>query len=509
MRSERAHGDPLALSGQLSPDDETTYRLLPIHVPDGTTRLEIGYEWGSHGAETPTCRTVVDLGLWDPRGDKAPAGFRGWSGSRQGRIQADQEPVFVQADAAERGYRPGPVTPGTWHVELGFGAVHPDGGWWSVEVRCLTRATGPVVPPDPVDPAHVARDEPGWYRGDFHLHGYHSHPHVPNWDHVIDHARRAQLDIVPVTEYVTNAHWDELGPQQRANPDLLIWPGREAITYFGHVIALGETPSTVEYRHGFDGISLGDIQRDTVADGALFGIAHPTVFPGAALAHHCRGCELRAGDAIDWDLVDTIEVVTGPVAIDADTLGRPQPGRERKVIANPFVPTAIELWDSLLMDGHRITAVSGSDDKLGDGYGMTATMVWAEELSRRAVQAAIRAGHAYVEAKGPEASPSLAMTAVGESGRSAIFGDTLVGSEAEMTVTVRGGAGEELVVVRNGDEHLRLDITSDDFTFEFTAGRAPEAEEGPLGTYWRIETHDDVSLTALGNPIFLADQPPR
>ena len=33
-----------------------------------------------------------------------------------------------------------------------------------------------------------------------------------------------------VTEYVTGRHWDTLGAVQRANPDLVIWPGREVIT---------------------------------------------------------------------------------------------------------------------------------------------------------------------------------------------------------------------------------------------------------------------------------------
>lgn len=56
---------------------------------------------------------------------------------------------------------------------------------------------------------------------------------------------------------------------QRDNPDLLIWPGREVITYFGHMIVLGETPSGIEYRVGYEGIGLDEIQRSAAADGAL------------------------------------------------------------------------------------------------------------------------------------------------------------------------------------------------------------------------------------------------
>ena len=61
----------------------------------------------------------------------------------------------------------------------------------------------------------------------------------------------------------------------------MIWPGREVITYFGHMIVLSETPSVVEHRVGYDGIGIGDIQREAAADGALVSIAHPTVFPPA------------------------------------------------------------------------------------------------------------------------------------------------------------------------------------------------------------------------------------
>lgn len=496
-------GEAVTLTGQVRPAEAKTYELLQVEVAPGTTRIEIGYRWHSNGEESQADRTVVDLGLWDTRGYDAPQGFRGWSGSRQGRLHLGQPPVFVQADAAERGYVPGPIEPGIWYVELGYGAVHSEGGSWEVEVRCLDVATGQPWQPDAVDATHVARQTEGWYRGDFHLHGYHSNPEAPEWEEVIEHARAAQLDIVPVTEYVTNVHWGELGPVQRDNPDLLIWPGREVITYFGHAVVLGETPSTIEYRHGFEDVSLGDVQRLSVADGALFQVAHPTTFPGEAFASRCRGCEFTLGEEIDWDLVDTIEVVTGPVVVDPETSQRPEPGVEG--IANPFVPTAVQMWDSLLMQGHRVTAVSGSDDKLGPGYGMTATMVFAPELSRAAIAEALRSGHAYVEANGADSSPKLEMSARAPDGQSGIFGDTLVASQAQMTVTVRGGHGEELVLIRNGEETQRIPITEDIFTFTFTAER--DVNEGPLGTFWRVETHDDVSLTALGNPIFLADGP--
>ena len=178
----------------------------------------------------------------------------------------------MQADGASRGFGPGPIEPGTWHVEVGFGNVADAGGWYRVEVTCLDPATGPPPAPDPVDADHVARDQPGWYHGDFHMHAYHSSPDGPGNAEVVAHAREVGLDFLPITEYVTTWHHQSWGTVAEANPDLVIWPGREVITYDGHAIVLGETPHSVEYRAGFRQITMGDIQRAAVADGALFGL---------------------------------------------------------------------------------------------------------------------------------------------------------------------------------------------------------------------------------------------
>lgn len=476
----------VTMTGRVTPADVKTYRMFPFEVAPGTTRVEVGYSWA------PIEGTTLDLGLWDADGYRSPAGFRGWGGSREGRLDKGMPRAWVQADSAERAFSPGGVEPGTWNVELGFAEVAPSGAEWTVELECTDVAVGDEPTPDPVDAAHVADPEPGWYRGDFHMHGVHSNPNAPDNAGFVRYARDAGLDFLPVTEYVTNRHWDEWGEMQRANPDLLIWPGREVISYFGHAIVLGETASTVEYRHGFEDVTLGTIQSDVLADGALFGIAHPTVFPEAQFGSTCRGCEFQLADVVDLDRIDTVEVVT-----DAVTFGGTQ---------NPFVQTAIDFWQQLLQAGHRVTAVGGSDDKLGPDLGTVATAVYASELSRPALQEAVRAGHAYVQTRGAKASPSLEMTAVGDDGATAMMGDTVVGDAADVEVVVTGGTGQRLRVIREGVESEVVDITTSPFIHAFRADRAPD--EGPLGTIWRIETFDDESLTTIANPIFLADRAP-
>lgn len=503
-----AGGPPVVLTGSVTPQDATTYRGLPFEVGPGTTRVEVGYSWADRvplpdaPLVSDLVQTVLDLGLWDEDGVGTVAGFRGWSGSRQGKTAQGQDPIWVQADTAERGYRPDPVEPGTWHVDLGIAAVAPTGATYEVTVRCRSTPVGPPFVDRPVDPHHVARDQPGWYSGDLHLHAYHSHPRGLAGPAMAAAARAAGLDFVPVTEYVTNQHWRELGPVQEANPDLVIWPGREVITYHGHAIVLGETPHVVDWRHGAPGVTLRGIQDASVADGALFGVAHPTIFPTAAFASFCRGCELTIGDQLDWDAVTFLEVVTGPYLVDDTELGGPGLGVQ---VPNPFVLTAMDLWQRLLREGHRITAVSGSDDKLGPDYGTAVTDVFAEQLSQPALADGLRAGHAYVRTRGATESPTVQVTATSADGQRGMVGDTLHADAASLEVEVEGADGQTLVVTRDGLPAGLVPITGDDFRTTVAATRDPGS--GPLGTFWRVDTVDPQGYTTIGNPVFLAAGP--
>ena len=506
-------GAPITVDGSMSAEDAKTYRTIPFEVASGTTRVEVGYRWDDVRPMpgSPLVQTVVDLGLWDEDGVGTPEGFRGWSGSRQGKTALGQPPVWVQADSAERGYRPGPVEPGIWNVDLGIAAVAPAGATYQVTIRCLGAPVGSAFVARPVDTAYVANAQPGWYHGDFHMHGVHSSPEAPPWmaeaalPSFIGFARKAGLDFLPVTDYVTDQHHRELGPVQLANPDLLVWPGREIITYFGHATVFGETPSVVDWRHGAGDLTLADIQEKSVDDGALFGVAHPTIFPTPIFGSFCRGCEFTLGDQIDWDQVSTLEVLTGPILVD-DRQIRGGQGLGMQ-IENPFVATAIDLWEQKLAEGHRITAVSGSDDKLGPGLGSSATAVYAQQLSRSAIAAAVRAGHAYVRTLGAHTSPAIDVRATSLEGEDAIVGDSLETDLAFVTVRVTGARGQTALVSADGERVAAVPILTDDFTFPFVAARSQLS--GPLGTFWRVDTQAPASsttgphLTTIGNPIFL------
>lgn len=497
---------PQTVAGSVANGDAKQYRAIAFEVAPGTGRIEVAYGWTDNPGppSSPLTATTLDLGLWGPDGYRQPDQFRGWSGSRQGRLDQEQAPVFVEAGAAERGYVPGAIEPGTWYVDLGIAAVSPQGANWTVQVECKA-AGGNLPPADPVDPQHVARSQPGWFHGDFHMHGFHSNSNAPDWEGFIEQSRTANLDFLMVTEYVTGRHWQTLGAVQRAHPDLLIWPGREVITYFGHVNTHGETPQSLEYRHGFEDIGIAEIQAGSVAADALFQVNHPTIFPGPVFQNLCRGCEFELGDEIDWGQVDTLEVLTGPVLATGADVGLPIPGQTE----NPFLQTAIDLWEEQLLAGHRITAVSGSDSKGVDvpeererkGYGSSATAVFAPQLSRPALKAAIRAGHAYVRTLGANRSPAVEFRVTTDDGQSGIYGDAVQAETATLQTEVVGGQGQTLRYFANGELILTVPVTSDPFVHEQAATRLPN--EGPLGTFWRIELHNGEVRTVIGNPVFV------
>ena len=499
----------VSLEGTAAPDDEGTYRLLPFDVASGTTRVELQYDYGDAG-EPPGGDTVVDLGLWDADGTVGPEAFRGWGGSHHGVVHKGLPPVWIQADGAHRGFGGGPIEPGTWHAEVGFGNVADGGGWYAVEVTCLAPETGPAPPPDPVDPDHVADPDPGWYHGDFHMHAYHSSPDGPEHAAVVANARDVGLDFLPITEYVTTWHHQTWGSEAAANPDLIIWPGREVITYDGHAIVLGETPSTVEYRDGFRQISMGDIQQAALADGAssggasevLFGLAHPTIFP-EPLGDLCRGCHADYLGEIDPDGITTIEVLTGPVQYDPSYVGLPA---TPVGIEFPFMQTAIDLWEDLLLDGHRVTAVSGSDAKTVAGHGVNATAVYAEELSRPALADALRHQRAYVRTRGVDDSPELEMTAT-DGTDTVMIGGTLTAATATLTITLHGARGHTIDVVRNGVSTTLVPVPTDPFTVDVPMVRG--ADGGPLGTFYRVDVRDPLGIRSIvANPIWLAADDP-
>jgi hypothetical protein len=138
------------------------------------------------------------------------------------------------------------------------------------------------------------------------------------------------------------------------------------------------------------------------------------------------------------------------------------------------------------------------------GYGSSATAIYASDLSRASLTAALQAGHVYIRARGVDGSPALEFIAIAPDSSEAMFGDTLIVEPADpvtLRTTVTGGAGQLLRYLQNGQTFVEVAIPTDPYVHELVVTRAPT--EGPLGTFWGIETLDTQTRTTIGNPIFL------
>ena len=154
---------------------------------------------------------------------------------------------------------------------------------------------------------------------------------------------------------------------------MLIWPGREVITYGGHAIVLGETPDVIEYRVGYEGTTLGEIQQADERRWRHLRPRPPDDLPGPM-------CSARSAGAASPRTRSTGHVELRSIeAVPRDSIA----GRRARRCPNPFVRTAVEQWEGNLAEGYRLTAVSGSDDKAGDSYGEDRDEVYAEQLSGR------------------------------------------------------------------------------------------------------------------------------
>lgn len=549
--TEPCPGDAIAadrvITGSFGQEVRGSYVLVPFEVPAGTTAVRVKYCYDK--PESPTSAQVshtIDLGLYGPRkAEDRPWGvseFRGWGGSSHPDVTVSDEGYSTEeeyrakpkghvAGRTTRGFRPGPIEAGRWAAELGVPFVVPreqgdaDGAVaWRVEIEL---ADDPAFADEPYRPAPypraAVRGEPGWYAGDMHVHGEHSALGDATMTELFDFAFRprgdggAGLDFVTLSDYVSGSSWGEIGRYAPRFPGKLIMRSAEVITYRGHLNSHANA-TNIDYRTGpllerRDGGELVKVRgatdpsaafRRIRAAGGFTQINHPTIFPSSVPLFQglCRGCPWDySAEETDYRRVDAWEVHTGPAGLGG--IGyRPGP--------NPFTLTAIERWDELRRQGHRVTAVAVSDSHNAgrsnnpvtqSPIGQGTTVVYADELSERGVQRAIRLGHAFVKLWAAD-DPDLRLEAVAPDGTRAIMGDPLAATRARFTATVLGGRkdGQErqLVVLKDGEPITTVPVSGDEFRHEWEA-----TEPGD----YRLQLQRGSAIDALSNPITLGASP--
>ncbi|WP_414168797.1 CehA/McbA family metallohydrolase [Streptoverticillium reticulum] len=405
-----AHADG---TGSRSPGEETrkvTGRLaagapdfvhLPVEVPGGVREIAVSYTYERPSVPPGTPGNALDIGIFDERGTElGGAGFRGWSGGAR-------KEFAISAEQATPGYLAGPIRPGTWHVVLGPYTVAPQGLAYEVTVTLRYGKQGAT--PQPVYPPQRARGRGrAWYRGDNHLHSVYSDGLRAPAD-IAAAARAAGLDWITTTEHNTNSShraWEGLW-----GDDLLILTGEEITTRNGHVVALGTDPGVfLDWRYRARDRVFPRIARQIHRAGGLVVPAHPHAT--------CVACNWKFGFAE----ADAVEVWNGPFTPDDEV--------------------TIAEWDNTLVAAVRgdrrgwLPAMGNSDaHREPQVVGLPQTVVLAEDLSRPALQAAIRAGRSWIC---ESSKVQLSFEATGGRGAHAGIGERLpVDRDAPVTARLK------------------------------------------------------------------------
>lgn len=462
------------LTGTFTRADYEHYREVPFDLPAGVTRLSIRFSYG--GKEQ---HSVIDLGLADPQR------FRGWSGGTR-----DQ--MTLSVEDATPGYLPGPLPEGRWHLILGAPNIR-EGAQAPFEARIFIERS-PATTSFADAPINAA---PGWYRGDLHMHSGNSDGKCLSQKgekvpcpvyRTVEVAAARGLDFIALTDHNTTAHYDALRELQGAFDKLLLVPGREVTTFYGHSNVFGPT-DFLDFRMTAPTYAQAAKWMDVVTrEGGIVSLNHA----GAPSGEICMGCGWRVDD-LPAGAVQAIEVVNGGTMAETRSAESPLQG--------------FTLWQKLLNAGQHVTGIGGSDnhnadiplDQLG-AIGTPTTVVYMRELSVRGFLDGVRSGRVFVDVLGVQGRfLDLAATS---GDRTVEMGGALTavrGKAVRFTAQVKGvrEGTIQLLVDGKGDPALRHSVSGDSaITFDWTADDV---------RHWiRADVRDaDGRLVLIGNPIYV------
>lgn len=409
---------------------------------------------------------LLTLTLFDP------TGFRG-AGHRGG----DTHVVELTPTTATRGYLIGALPPGGWTVQVDTHMVLPDTPvQYTLEVSTETDgAVAALAAARPVpDFSRVLNAQPGWYRGDLHCHTLHSDA---SWstEELVAEARRRRFDFIALTDHNTISPLAEMAAL--TGDGLLTMGGQELTTFWGHAVCLGAY-AWLDWRVDREGVDMAALAEQLYAQDQLYIIAHPYAIGDP----YCTGCRwlytgMMPGTA------RLVEIWNGPWFG-----GHPLEHNQNE--------DGIAIYYRWLNEGHKLVATAGSDAHGPKGYlgGVGNDVVYAAELSTKGILQALAQGHLYLSA-----GPTLHLTAQNRDGVTAMMGDTLPVTGAQLTVTATWAdvpAATLRLIVNGAVQERRL-----------VAGQGEQSWTLPTyGPHWctvELRGADDAML-AVTNPIFFA-----
>lgn len=461
-RSPELHSQ--SISGSLSREDFETYLELPFQVVEGTKKINVHFSYDNSE------RTTVDLGLADVNG------FRGWSGGNKSYFT-------VAENFATPSYNAGPIDPGTWRVVLGVPNIREkQQAQYQVDITLECNLT-----PDEV-PLSIDRGQ-AWYVGDLHVHTGHSdgscdsklNESVPCPVHLsLEAAVTEGLDFLSITEHNAVSQSASSIELQAYYDSVLMVPGREVTTFYGHGNVFGST-EFIDFRLQAGTSKNADFLHDQVEElGALLSINHP----GSPSGEDCMGCGWVLENT-DYSKVTAMEIVNvGYVDL-------------------PRGKAHINFWEQKLNEGYKITGIGGSDNHRASrpishpsAIGNPRTWIFADQLSVSSLLDGIRGGKVYVDASAGKITLKAFTLNEAEMG-----GEVLIGDEgAEVFVSWESDEALIPVFIHQGAEIHIENQSGRDAVFQGELAK----ENLTLPGWIRINLLDEKGrIRLLSNPIYL------
>jgi hypothetical protein len=354
----------LVLEGKIMGAQNTTHVEIPFEVPEKVHRISVDFTYTGRDH-----KTVLNLGIADPER------FRGTSGGNKSHF------TLSETDATPS-YLPGAILPGKWKLlisvpnirpaeqstyraEITFNSWHEEQGFALAPLATGTR----------------------WYRGDLHMHTGHSDGSCASQSGknvpcpvflTAQSATSRGLDFIAITDHNTDSQYEAMREIQPYFDHLLLIPGREITTFWGHFNIFGIT-EYVDYRAGaHDGLDINGILKDVRAKGGIASVNHADS-PGGEI---CMGCAWEPPAEVDMSLFTGIEVING--------------GR--------IMLSSADFWDRQLGKNLKLTAIGGSDNHNGPSeagkpgsIGWPTTVVEASDLSVAGILNGILNGRAFID----------------------------------------------------------------------------------------------------------------
>jgi hypothetical protein len=187
------------------------------------------------------------------------------------------------------------------------------------------------------------------------------------------------LDYIAVTDHNATSQADALRELQPAFNKILLVPGREITTFYGHANIFGLT-DFIDFRMTNASYAAAKNWMSAVNNsGGIISINHPGIPSG----EDCMGCGWQIADIPD-QVITAVEVLNG--------------GSMKRSIEGPI--EGWDLWHKMLNSGQHVTAIGGSDDHHAETIGTPTTVIYMKQLSVQGLIDGIRSGRVFIDVEG-------------------------------------------------------------------------------------------------------------